>query len=77
MDGQYRPKRGDETGNDSREYSINERSISFVAEVNAAIGAHRLDTPGMEARASRHSMFALTLVSHVCTLHLHSCILHE
>ena len=32
-------------------------------QVNAAISAHRIDTPGKEARATRHSRFALAMVS--------------
>ena len=32
-------------------------------QVNAAIHAHRIDTPGKEARAKRHSRFALAMVS--------------
>ena len=31
--------------------------------MNAAISAHRIDTPGLEARAGRQSRFSLTLVS--------------
>jgi len=40
-----------------------QQKICDGPQVNAAISAHRIDTPGMEARANRHSRFALAMVS--------------